>query len=196
MLSGCGGKGGTTAAGPAPGTPGASASPAASYFPTGAPWYQDVSTSPLDAESDRVIAFLDGAGWGTGAMRVDFSIEVLEATPETPLQPFTPTGDFFEPDCDLQPVPLPAGGALEGETGYACLSDGDCHLIVADRTRMRLFEMWRADIAGDSFRGGCLAVWDMTRVYPASGRGESHFTGDCALCHDHGVGFQPVDLSV
>ncbi len=75
---------------------------------------------------------------------------------------------------------MPAGGALEGEAGYRCASDGDCHLIVEDRQRMRLFEMWRADIAGDSFRGGCLAVWDMTRVYPPSGRGEQCTSADAA----------------
>jgi serine/threonine-protein kinase len=45
---------------------------------------------------------------------------------------------------------------------------------------MRLFEMWRADIRGDSFRGGCLAVWDMTRVYPPSGRGEQCTSADAA----------------
>ncbi len=32
---------------------------------------------------------------------------------------------------------------------------------------MKLFEMWRADIRGDSFHGGCLAVWDMTPRLPA-----------------------------
>ena len=79
---------------------------------------------------------------------------------------FTPTEDHFRPDCDLDPVPVPPGGALEGEEGYECRGDGDCHLIVVDRPRMKLFEMWRADIRGDAFRGGCLAVWDMTRVYP------------------------------
>ncbi len=77
-------------------------------------------------------------------------------------------------------MPVPAGGALEGEDGYRCSSDGDCHLIVEDRQRMRLFEMWRADIAGDVFRGGCLAVWDMTRVYPPSGRGEQCTSADAA----------------
>jgi serine/threonine-protein kinase len=45
---------------------------------------------------------------------------------------------------------------------------------------MKLFEMWRADIRGDSFRGGCLAVWDMTRVYPPSGRGEQCTSADAA----------------
>jgi len=127
-------------------------SSAGRYFPDGAPWYQDVSSAPLDPESGRVIAFLDGVGWGSGALRIDFSIEVLQATADTPLRSFTPSDDFYEPDCDREPVPLPAGGALEGEAGYRCASDGDCHLIVEDRQRMRLFEMWRADIAGDSFR--------------------------------------------
>ena len=172
--------GGGTASPPASGTPSPAAQPAARYFPQDAPWYQDVSAAPLDPESGRVISFLDGVGWGTGAMRIGFSIEVLQATPQTPVQAFTPTEDFYEPDCDRQPVPIPPDGALEGESGYACLGDGDCHLIVADRGRMRLFEMWRADIRGGQFTGGCLAVWDMTRVYPPSGRGEQCTSADAA----------------
>lgn len=113
-------------------------------------------------------------------MQIDFSIEVLDATPTTPYLTFNPTSDFFTPDCDHVPMPVPPGGALEGETGYACLSDGDCHLIVADWQRMQLFEMWRADIRGSVFNGGCLAVWDMTRVYGPSGRGEQCTSADAA----------------
>lgn len=172
---------GACAGEPAPDPPPAAAPPAgARYFPPAAPWYQDVSNASLDPASERVVAFLQGAGWGTGSLRIDFSIEVLTATGDTPLRAFTPTADFFEPDCDREPVPLPAGGALEGESGYRCASDGDCHLIVADWQRQRLFEMWRADVDGASFRGGCLAVWDMTRVYPASGRGEQCTSADAA----------------
>src|SRR4029453_8674281 len=161
---------------PAPSAPVSSSA----YFPPGAVWYRDVSTAALDPQSSAVIANLDRVGWGLGRMQIDFSIEVLAADAGTPLRPFTPTGDFFEPDCDLAPLPVPAGGALEGEQGYECRGDGDCHLIVADRSRMKLFEMWRADIRGDSFRGGCLAVWDMTRVYPPSGRGEQCTSADAA----------------
>jgi serine/threonine-protein kinase len=113
-------------------------------------------------------------------MQIDFSIEVLAADATTPVRIFTPTEDHFRPDCDLDPVPVPPGGALEGEEGYECRGDGDCHLIVVDRTRLKLFEMWRADIRGDAFRGGCLAVWDMTRVYPPSGRGEQCTSADAA----------------
>jgi serine/threonine-protein kinase len=152
----------------------------AAYFPRDAVWYADVSASPLDAQSAAVIGTLDRVGWGLGRMQIDFSIEVLDATAGTPLRPFTPTEDHFSPDCDLDPVPVPAGGALEGEDGYECRGDGDCHLIVVDRARARLFEMWRADIRSDVFRGGCLAVWDTTRVYPPTGRGEQCTSADAA----------------
>jgi len=176
-VAACGGSSNGTVDSP---TTGGSAVPAERYFPAGAAWYQDVSTSAVDPESERVVAFLDAAGWGTGSMRIDFSIEVLEAGAQTTTREFRPTSDFYMPDCDLLPVPVPDGGALEGETGYACEGDGDCHLIVVDRPRMRLFEMWRADIRGSSFDGGCLAVWDMTRVYPPSGRGEQCTSADAA----------------
>lgn len=150
------------------------------YFPAAATWTQDVSRAPLDPESAMVVQWLEGAGWGLGRMQVDFSIEVLDAPAGTPARPFTPTEDHFRPDCDLDPVPVPAGGALEGEQGYECRGDGDCHLIVVDRARRRLFEMWRADIRGSDFRGGCLAVWDLDRVYPPSGRGEQCTSADAA----------------
>ena len=150
------------------------------YFPSEAVWYRDVSTAALDPQSATVIAYLDRVGWGLGRMQIDFSIEVLAADATTPVRAFTPTEDHFRPDCDLDPVPVPPGGALEGESGYECRGDGDCHLIVVDRPRMKLFEMWRADIRGEVFRGGCLAVWDMTRVYPPSGRGEQCTSADAA----------------
>jgi hypothetical protein len=180
LLGGCGAA--TEPEGDSPASPGpGTGSPAAgAYFPAGAVWYQDVSRAPLDAESRAVISYLDGVGWGLGRMQIDFSIEVLEGPAGTPMRTFTPTEDHFSPDCDIEPVPVPAVGALEGESGYECRSDGDCHLIVVDRPRNRLFEMWRADIRGSEFRGGCLAVWDMTRVYPASGRGEQCTSADAA----------------
>jgi serine/threonine-protein kinase len=161
---------------PSPSAPGATTA----YFPGEAVWYRDVSAAALDPQSPAVIAHLDRVGWGLGRMQIDFSIEVLESPAGSPFRAFTPTRDHFSPDCDLDPVPVPAGGALEGEDGYECRGDGDCHLIVADRSRKKLFEMWRADIRGDLFRGGCLAVWDMARVYPPSGRGEQCTSADAA----------------
>lgn len=151
------------------------------YFPADAPWYQDVSNAPVDAESAAVISWLAGAGgWGGGRMQIDFSIEVLEADAAAPFRTFVQTGDFYDPDCDFTAVPLPAGGALEGETGYQCASDGDCHLIVVHRPTSRLYEMWRANVEGGTFYGGCLAVWNMKLTDPPSGRGQDCTSADAA----------------
>jgi serine/threonine-protein kinase len=162
--------------------------PGATLFPASAPWYQDISGAALDRESAAVINGLQArGGWGTGSFRIDFSIEVLRAAADVQARAFVPTDDFYEPDCDLVPVPVPPIGRLEGETGYACAGDGDCHLIVLQG--VRLFEMWRANIAGGSstgspFHGGCLAVWDTTRDYwrPSSSfaRGEQCTSADAA----------------
>lgn len=150
------------------------------FFPAGSPWTAPIVDAPLDPRSADLIGALQDLGWGLGRMQIDFSFEVLEAAADTPRRPFQPTGDFFEPDCDEQPVPVPAEGNLEGEEGYRCTTDGDCHLIVVDRPSRQLFEMWRADIVGDSFDGGCLAVWDLDRTYPPEGRGDQCTSADAA----------------
>lgn len=143
--------------------------------------YQDISNAPVAQDSATVTQWLqDNGGWGTGEMRIDFSIEVLNAGPDAPFQTFQPTGDFYDPDCDNVPVPIPPGGALEGELGYSCDNDGDCHLIVRSDSDHRLYEMWRANIVGGTFFGGCLAAWDMTRVYGPEGRGEQCSSADAA----------------
>jgi serine/threonine-protein kinase len=161
--------------------PAVPASAAPPPLPPDSPARQDVSHAALDPQSSQVVGWLASAGgFGNGRMQIDFSIEVLTADDDTPFVPFTPTEDFYEPDCDLEPVPVPPGGALEGESGYACESDGDCHLIVHHRPSARLFEMWRADLRNGRLRGGCLAVWDLARSYGASGRGEQCTSADAA----------------
>ena len=153
----------------------------AGYFPAGAVWCEDVTDAPTTADSDTVVAWLEQAGWGNNDnFQIDFSIEVLEADANTPRRSFEATGDFYTPDCDYVEVPVPEAGAIEGEQGYECTSDGDCHLIVAARDENLLYEMWRANIVDDTFFGGCLAVWDMTVVYDDEGRGQGCTSADAA----------------
>jgi serine/threonine-protein kinase len=128
-----------------------------------------------------IAALREAGGWGNGdTFQIDFSIEVLGADDSTPRRSFDPSSDFYEPDCDEVEVPIPDGGNVEGESGYACEGDGDCHLIVHDAGADRLYEMWRANIVGSSFEGGCLAVWD-TSIAPAlTGRGDQCTSADAA----------------
>src|SRR5690606_4610262 len=153
------------------------------YFSVPMFWNQDVTSAPTAANSDAMIASLAAAGgWGNGnKFTIDFTIDVVTADATTPTQTFTPTTDFVAPDCDQAPVPLPAGGNVEGNSGYACANPGDCHLIVHDPISGTLHEMFRADVASSStFRGGCLAVWDTAHIYDDALRGDQCTSADAA----------------
>jgi len=153
------------------------------YFPRGAFFDQDVSGVSPASDSDTIIGALrDAGGWGNNDLfQIDFSLEVLRVDGADPAKrSFSPTGDFYTPDCDQVPMPVPDGGNLEGEDGYACTGDGDCHLIVWAPDEQRLYEMWRANITSAGFDGGCLAVWDTSRNYGPSGRGEQCTSADAA----------------
>lgn len=146
-------------------------------------WTKDVSALPKDEESDKIITWLDAnGGWGNGnKFQIDFSIELLRADAAAPMRAFTPTGDFYSPDCENVPFPVPASGAIEGEQGYACVNDGDCHLLVIHEPSKKLYEMWRANITGPSdaqFLGGCAVTWDLTKTYPDNLRGEGCTSAD------------------
>ncbi len=149
-------------------------------FPPEAPWNTPIADAPLDAESDAIIDYLASNHDTSTRFQADFSLRVLSADDSVEHVAFTPSDAFYEGDCDPAPMPLPEGGSLEGEDGYACESDGDCHLIVFDQDECRLFEMWRADIRGGDFNGGCMAVWDVDRVYGAEGRGDYCTSADAA----------------
>lgn len=150
-------------------------------LPADSVWRRDIRAAPVASDSATIIGWLhDQGGWGSGTMRIDFSIEVLHADGSTPFLDFMPTGNFYDPDCDQVRVPVPAGGALEGEDGYECLSGGDCHLLVVHDPTATLYEMWTADITAGDFSGGCLAVWDLDLLYPPEGRGEQCTSADAA----------------
>jgi serine/threonine-protein kinase len=133
----------------------------------------------VDSQSAAIIASLQTHGWGAGRMQIDTSIHVMcDATHTAPKMTFTHTADFYSPDCDSAPVPIPAGGHLEGETGYNCTSNGDCHLIVIEPMEHRLYEQWRVDFTSGTYHGGCLAIWDTSAAPPTSGRGDACTSAD------------------
>jgi serine/threonine-protein kinase len=130
-----------------------------------------------------MIAWLaDAGGWGYGRMLVDFSIRVLQAHASTPSVPFHKGTEFYSPDSDLvATIPLPSDGGLEGQSGYYCpVHEQDCHLIVVDRGQGKLYEAWKTSFTGDALSATALAVWDLNRVYPPSGRGDQCTSADAA----------------
>lgn len=153
--------------------------PGTGLFTKPMPWTTPVDTVAKSTESDAIVAALASAGgWGSGQFLTEPSIVVLAADAATPYRTFTKTSDFFSGDCDDVAFPVPAGGAVEGNPGYACADDGDCHLLVVDKAKSKLFEMWRANISGASFQGGCVAVWDLDKAYGNTLRGKGCSSAD------------------
>lgn len=144
------------------------------------PWNQRVDQAKKDPQSDTIIGALQRRGWGAGRLQIDFSIDVLCAPKGTALREFEPNDDFYEGECDSEAVPVPSDGHLEGESGYKCEGDGDCHLIVIAQDTNKLYEQWRADIDQSGYRGGCLAVWQLDRVYDEKLRGDQCTSADAA----------------
>jgi len=159
-------------------------STATQLFPPGAPWNQTIDAAALDAESSTIIAYLAANHTSSSRFQITFDFNILFADGNTPHRSFTPTSDFFSPDCDPAPAPVPAVGRLEGETNYYCSSGGDCHLTVIDYSTCRLHELWRASFADGTstgtFTSGCQAIWDLSAVPPATGRGDFCTSADAA----------------
>jgi serine/threonine-protein kinase len=175
-----GGAGGSTGGSGGTGALGNCGNAVGQLFPPGSVWNTPVDTAALDSESSAVVSYLQTNHTASARFQIDFSIKLLTADASTPHKAFTTTGDFYSPDCDPAPIPVPAGGSLEGESGYACSSDGDCHLLVLDTSTCRLHEMWRANIVGNNFQGGCQVIWDLTKVYPDNMRGDYCTSADAA----------------
>jgi len=170
------------------------------YFPDDAWFYQDVSQAPTTADSAAITTWMveemGPGGWGTGTMRIDFSIVAVDAPAGTEKRAFTLVDDYYyEPDCDTAAVPLPPGGYVEDYpqdppdpnnqwAGYDCsgfAGGSDCHMLVVSRSEQRLYEIYHATIdPGNTFYGGCEAVWSTAAAPGPDGRGQQCTSADAA----------------
>ncbi len=170
-------------------------------FPAGAVWHQDVSNASLHPNSASMIDTLarlgsanaqPNCGFGFCRMQIDFSMRVLYADNNSPLLPLAAHLDYgyYAPDCDAlgTNVPLPVGGAIEDPAvGYDCdnteednTPGNDCHMLVVNGNE--LYELYSTDRnnAQTQMNSLCLAKWDLSRIYPAEGRGEHCTSADAA----------------
>jgi serine/threonine-protein kinase len=156
----------------------------APYFPHGSIWTQDISHAPLDPHSSAIISWLaEAGGWGNNnRMQVDFGMRVLQANASTPYVPFRKGAVFDSADSDLvSTFPLPVGGGMGNGPGYQCdITQGDCQILVVDRNHGKLYEAYQANAEDGVLTAGLVAVWNLNRVYPPSGRGDQCTSADAA----------------
>ncbi len=158
------------------------------------PWTKDVSASLKSTRSDDIIGALKSlGGWGAGALRVDFSIPVFYADSTTPRKTITAntaSGPYCYggPDCDPVPLqmPVPANANIEGsndltcDTSYATDGQGDCHLLVVERSEKKLYELYNSTANGAGLVALGAFVWNLKTAYPDSLRGDQCTSADAA----------------
>ncbi len=155
------------------------------------PWSKDVSGLVKSSRSDAIVAALAASGgWGGGRLQIDFSIPLFFGDGSTPRQTITkPTKGAYcygGTDCDTVPLqmPMPANGNTEGSADYTCDTSyktngqGDCHVLVVEQTQKKLYEIYNATQSGTAFTALGAFVWDLTKTYPDTLRGDQCTSAD------------------
>jgi len=181
-----------------------------SYFPPTSWIYTDVYDAPVAADSAAVTSWLeDAGGWGAGRFQIDASLVVLDADGASPTA--TPSasdpGEVYD-TCDNDvPIPVPAGGRIEGHDDYVCPGrfagdyEEDCHLLVVDFSSNRLFESFSTTFERGTLYTTCNIVWDMTRDHwgprPTSSNPPNWGIGrDCTSADAAGFPIAPLLVTV
>jgi hypothetical protein len=144
---------------PAHGTP---TLPSRSVFPADNPWNRDISSDPVDPNSDNLIAACganrelhpdfgttyDGVPWGIPFVTVRGGHERV------------PVSFSYDDESDPGPYPIPRDAPIEGGPE----SDGDRHVIVVDVDEWMLYELFDAHPAdgGDRWEAGSGAIFDLS----------------------------------
>lgn len=112
-------------------------------FPFDNPWNQDISNSPVDPNSNNLIAGMGlntslhpdfGTVWQGAPNGIPYIVVAGNQTP-VPIN-FTAFGSQSDPG----PYPVPASAPVEGGPN----GTGDRHVLVIDRDNWKLYEMYRS----------------------------------------------------
>jgi hypothetical protein len=131
-------------------------------FPANNPWNQRVDRLPVHPHSDAIVRSI-GAD---DTMHADFGSGLWEGGPiGIPFvtvgasQPKVPVSFDYASESDRGPYPLPPNVPIEGGRN----ADGDRHVIVVDRSRCRLYELFYAfpQAGGARWTAGSGAIWSL-----------------------------------
>jgi hypothetical protein len=144
--------------------------PKCPIFPRSSHWNKRVDRLPVHPNSAAIV----GSIGLDENMHPDFGSGLYEGAPigipyvtVSRHRPRVPVSFEYADESDKGPYPIPPGVPIEGGRG----SDGDRHVIVVDRGRCRLHELYAAypEDGGARWRAGSGAIWNLrsNRLRPA-----------------------------
>jgi hypothetical protein len=122
-------------------------------------WNTDISTAPIDANSNSIISNYVGS---STHMHPDFGTDPTYGIPYVVVdgnQGLVPIHlGAYAGDSDPGPMPVPANAPVEGGSS----STGDRHVLVLDNANCFLYELYNAAPgSGGSWSADSTAVWDL-----------------------------------
>jgi hypothetical protein len=129
-------------------------------FPDDNAWNTPIDQTPVDPNSDALIASIGagaalhpdfGAAYNGGPFGIPYV--VIDST-----MPRVPVSFDYADESDPGPYPIPRNAPIEGGAG----STGDRHVLVLDRDRWMLYELFAAYPAGVGWHAGSGAVFDLS----------------------------------
>ena len=131
-------------------------------FPKTSHWNERVDDLPVPSGSDRMVRAIGANAtmhpdFGSGrfqGQKIGFPFVTVGRS-----QQKVPVRFGFDDESDPGPYPIPRDAPIEGGR----TSDGDRHVIVVDRGRCRLYELYAAypHDGGDRWTAGSGAVWNL-----------------------------------
>ena len=131
-------------------------------FPADNAWNQDISSAPLDPNSNAIVNFIGGStavhpDFGAGLYNNSImGIPYVVVGAGQP--PVTINFNAYGDESDPGPMPIPANAPIEGDPNPS----GDQHVLVVDQNQCWIYELYGASpAAGGAWNAGSAAVWDM-----------------------------------
>ena len=122
-----------------------------SIFPRDNVWNRDISSEPVDPNSDNLIKSIGL----DKSLHPDFDIPYVVVSGT---QPKVPVEFQYSDESDPGPYPIPANAPIEGGP----TATGDRHVLVIDRDNALLYELWNAHpLDGGRWKAGSGAVFDL-----------------------------------
>jgi hypothetical protein len=133
-------------------------------FPSDNAWNQDISSAPLDPNSNAIINDIGGtvavhADFGSGQYNGSIiGIPYVVVDGSQPLAPIT--FNAYGDESDPGPMPIPSNAPIEGDPNPGA---GDRHVLVLNKDNCFLYELYGAyPGANGLWSAGSAAVWDLT----------------------------------
>ncbi|HVZ61444.1 MAG TPA: hypothetical protein VG892_11735 [Terriglobales bacterium] len=132
-------------------------------FPTDNAWNQDISAAAVDANSSAIVSAIGSsigihADFGSGqynGSNIGIPYSIVDSSQAGASILFSAYGSESDPG----PMPVPANAPIEGDPNPG---SGDRHVLVLDKSRCFLYELYSAYPSGGGWTAGSAAVWDLT----------------------------------